>query len=230
MFVRDEAAQTVGTSRRTQAEKSAETRDRLLDAAIDCLVDLGYARTTTIEVAKRAGLSRGAMLHHYPSKAELVTAAVAHVAERRITEFLRSVENFPPGADLVATVIDLLWENFSSPTSYAMLELTVAARTDKELYRLVQPVISRYEEIIARKARELFGVFARSPEAFEMSRRVIYYLMHGLAVTQILHTDQKEARQFLDILKRQAVAEARAVLGEPRATRKKLPNRQRGTR
>jgi len=70
-------------ARRTQAERTASTRARLLDATLECLCDLGYARTTTPEIARRAGLSRGAQLHHFPTKAELVTGAIEHLFARR---------------------------------------------------------------------------------------------------------------------------------------------------
>lgn len=66
-------------ARLTQDEKTAETRRRLLDAAIVCLIDRGYANTTTSEIAERAGLSRGAQLYHFPTKEELLTRAVEHL-------------------------------------------------------------------------------------------------------------------------------------------------------
>src|SRR5882672_9007518 len=72
--------------RRTQEERSATTRALLLDATLECLTELGYARTTTTEIAERGGVSRGAQLHHFPTKAELVTEAVEHLFERRNEE------------------------------------------------------------------------------------------------------------------------------------------------
>jgi len=79
---------TTAPPRRTQAERTATTRARLLDAAIDVLVDLGYARASTQEIARRAGVSRGAQLHHFPTREALVVAAVEHLVERRLAEFL----------------------------------------------------------------------------------------------------------------------------------------------
>src|SRR5229473_7754051 len=87
--------------RRTQEERSASTRARLLDATISCLSELGYARTTTTEIAERAGVSRGAQLHHFPTKAELVTTAVEHLFEKRTEEFRRAFESLPESADRV---------------------------------------------------------------------------------------------------------------------------------
>src|SRR5277367_4995704 len=76
-----------GKVRRTQRERSEAMRGRLLEATIDCLYELGYSRTTTIEVAARAGVSRGAQLHHFPTKKRLVTIAVRHLLSKRIEEF-----------------------------------------------------------------------------------------------------------------------------------------------
>src|SRR5262245_20298415 len=113
----------LATVRRTQAERSAATRARLLDATIECVLDLGYARTTTVEIARRARLSRGAQLHHFPTKAELVTAAVDHLFLRRHEEFRRAFATLPAEADRGAAAIDILWTMVSGPTFYAWLEL-----------------------------------------------------------------------------------------------------------
>ncbi len=72
--------------RLTQDEKTAETRRRLLDSAILCLIDRGYANTTTSEIAERAGLSRGAQLYHFPRKEELLTNAVEHLFQLMFNE------------------------------------------------------------------------------------------------------------------------------------------------
>ena len=77
--------------RRTNGQRSAATQAQVLDAAIDCLVELGYARTTTTEVARRAGVSRGAQTHHFPTKDDLVLAAIDHLLARRNREFQRSL-------------------------------------------------------------------------------------------------------------------------------------------
>ena len=83
--------------RRTNEERSAETRARLLEATTECLVELGYSNTTTTAIAERAGVSRGAQLHHYPTKAELVTAAVEHLCERLDAEFRAAIVRVPEG-------------------------------------------------------------------------------------------------------------------------------------
>ncbi len=99
-------------ARRVQ-ERSIATRAALLDAAIECLVDRGYAATTTIETARRAGVSRGAQLHHFPTKAQLLATAVEHLFDRRRSEFLEAFAAIDPQADRLDAAMDLLWSMFA---------------------------------------------------------------------------------------------------------------------
>src|SRR3954469_18234781 len=95
--------------------RSLATRAALLDAAVDCLVERGYAATTTIETARRAGVSRGAQLHHFPTKAQLLATAVEHLFDRRRAEFLAALAAIDPAADRLDAAIDLLWSMFQGP-------------------------------------------------------------------------------------------------------------------
>ena len=118
-----------------QEERSAETRRRLMDAAVSSLHERGYAGTTTVEVAARAGVSRGAQLHHFPTKDELVVKALEHVFELRAQELYPMAAELPAGDPVsrLHALIDLLWPVFKGPTFYAWLELVVASRTDPVL-------------------------------------------------------------------------------------------------
>src|SRR3954470_6782757 len=120
-------------SSRTNAERTATTRQLLLDAAIESLVGVGYGPPTTTDIARRAGVARGAQLHHFPTKAELLTAAVGHLVDRRNAEFRKAFADAPAGADAVSAAIDVLWTMFQGPTFVAWVELWVAARTDPGL-------------------------------------------------------------------------------------------------
>jgi AcrR family transcriptional regulator len=120
----------------TQAERRESTRTALLDATIACLVQFGYASVTTGRVAQLAGLSRGAQINYFPTKASLVSAAVAHLTAKRIDE-LRALllEPLSPGADRLPALLDLLWAAHEGELFDATLELWIAARTDGELRR-----------------------------------------------------------------------------------------------
>src|SRR3984885_8402275 len=81
---------------RPQQQRREETRRALLDAAVQSVIEVGFARTTTLEVQRRANVSRGALLHHFPSKAELLVAAVDHLAEMRAREMKAFASQLPP--------------------------------------------------------------------------------------------------------------------------------------
>ena len=94
-----------------QEERSAETRRRLLDATVACLFERGYAGTTTTEIAARAGVSRGAQLHHFPKKDELVVSALEYVFELRLAEMSAAIADPPSGSreHRLAVLIDTIW-------------------------------------------------------------------------------------------------------------------------
>src|SRR3954447_12750425 len=100
---------------RTQQQRRDETRRALLDAAVESLIEVGFARTTTLEVQRRADVSRGALLHHFPSKTELLVAAIAHLAEMRARELKQLAAQLPESHASARTgaVIDLIWQCFS---------------------------------------------------------------------------------------------------------------------
>jgi AcrR family transcriptional regulator len=129
-----------------QQAKSRRTRTALLDAAIDCLVERGYAATTVVEVAKKAGVSRGAQQHHFPTKADLLTAAVGHLIEQRIADYRKAFANLDPGTATLEASIELLWSTYSGPCFIAWAELWVAARTDPELRQVVLTMDAKMRE------------------------------------------------------------------------------------
>src|SRR5690348_18413613 len=101
---------------RTQQQRRDETRRALLDAAVESLIEVGFARTTTLEVQRRADVSRGALLHHFPSKTELLVAAIDHLAEMRARELKVLAGQLPAESTRSArtdAVLDLLWQCFS---------------------------------------------------------------------------------------------------------------------
>jgi AcrR family transcriptional regulator len=126
--------------RRTQAERSAAMRTRLLDATIECLVTYGYAGTTTPRVAELAGVTRGAQIHHFRSKEDLVVAAIEHLAQQRAQGAIREIGRVEASSDPVSMVLEFLWEAHQGPMFVATVELWVAARTDDVLAAHIERV------------------------------------------------------------------------------------------
>jgi AcrR family transcriptional regulator len=141
---------------RTQAERSARTRAALIDATVGCLVETGFASTTTTAVAARTGVSLGALVHHFPSKNDLLTATVAHLLARRQAEFRARMAAVGNGPDRAEAAIDLLWAAFSGPTFVAWVELWVGGRCDPDLAPAVRDVEDRFMASSRELFRELF--------------------------------------------------------------------------
>jgi AcrR family transcriptional regulator len=168
--------------RLTQDEKTAETRRRLLDAAIGCLIDRGYANTTTSEIAERAGLSRGAQLYHFPKKEELLTSAVEHLYQLMFGEMKEKVSRLTNEDDRRATAIDLMWEIANGRFMTAWIEICVASRTDSYLRQSVSAAKDRAGELIDRSFRELFPRPAGAPAEYDLIPEVVLLILQGMAL------------------------------------------------
>lgn len=176
---------------RTQGERTASTRAKLLDATLDSLVELGYARTTTHGIAVRAGLSRGAQLHHFPTKESLVVASVEHLALKRESEIRSELG----GTQDLARAIELLSEAFAGPLFLAALELWVAARTEPPLRQALLPLERRVAEALTALGAELLDVPADS-EVLELTVE----LLRGLGMAVLFNspaTAQRRRKRLL---------------------------------
>lgn len=164
-------------------------QEALLDSAVACLVELGFAGTTTTEVTRRAGVSLGAMLHHFPTKADLLAAAVGHVMQRRQDEFRKAMAGIGPGTSRFDAAIDLMWEAFNGATFHAWLELWVAARTDPELAQAVRAMEDEYDRASGEILRELFPADEHATAAqLELGMRFAVALMDGVALRGLVIT------------------------------------------
>jgi AcrR family transcriptional regulator len=184
------------SSRRSQAERSATTRDALLDATIACLVEDGYANTTTSRVAERAGVSRGAHLHHFQTRQALVAAAMERLAERRGAELLAAAENLPDGRERLVQGLDLLWASYANPLFQAALGLWSQARTDPELRERLVPVERRLDRQTVEISKRLFPTIAEQPD-FERLIEMAVSTARGLALLDTLHPgDGRNRKQW----------------------------------
>jgi AcrR family transcriptional regulator len=181
-------------------ERGVTTRAALLEAALECLVELGYGGTSTTEVARRAGVSRGAQLHHFPTKAELLSAAVDSLFERRNAEFRKAFANLDAGADQTDEAIDLLWSMFHGPTFVAWAELWMAARTDPELADKVVEIGDRFDRQSLDTWNELSST--SDPGFARISLAFVYSLMNGMAMESLVHHQHLAApEELIDTLK-----------------------------
>lgn len=144
---------------RWQQRKSAQTRLRMLEAAVDCLVTGGYAGLTTAQVAERAPVSRGAMHHHFATRIDLVAAVVDHIFYQRIRLFLEDYLGTMAqrgDEELIDLATQAHWRSVQTREYAAYVELAVAARTDSELNAAFEPAARRYDEVWTAEMIEAF--------------------------------------------------------------------------
>jgi AcrR family transcriptional regulator len=181
---------SVPPGRRTQAERRTATRSALVRATVDSLVELGYARTTTQEVQSRAGVSRGALTHHFTAKADLVLAAMDHLYEEFSESVRKAAAELPDDpATRIRLGVELIWERFHGPLFVASMELWTAARTDPELRAALLPHERRLGAQLRELSAEVFGEqVARHPRS-EAVYQALLTSMRGQAMTSFLQPD-----------------------------------------
>src|ERR1043165_9938164 len=183
---------------RTQQQRRDETRRALLDAAVESLIEVGFARTTTLEVQRRADVSRGALLHHFPSKTELLVAAVDHLAEMRARALKMLAAQLPDGRARTDAVLALLWQCFSGTFFQVAMELRTAARTDPELRPVLAGAGKNLRERILAQARTLFGKDVAEHPGLERALDLTLQLMIGAAMSAVLHGEDKKLDSLID--------------------------------
>jgi AcrR family transcriptional regulator len=185
------------SARVPQEERTRAMRQRLMEAAFELLVEKGYGGTTTTLVSERAGVSRGAQLHHFPTKTDLVVATVIHVTERRAEEMRAATASLPEGRKRTQAVVQMLGDLFSGPVFSAALELWVAARTDAALLEVVAPLEYRIGRETHRLTVDLLGVDESRPGIRELVQATLD-LVRGLGLANTINDDAKRRRRILD--------------------------------
>ena len=185
------------TTRVSQEERTRAMRARLLDATVDCLVERGFSGTSTTLVSERAGVSRGAQLHHFPTKNDLVVAAVEHLTEVRAAELAAAAERLPTGPRRTRAVLRMLGDHFTSPVFTGALELWVAARTDETLLAAVAPLEQRVGRETHRLTVELLGADESRPGVRELVQATLD-LVRGLGLADTISDDARRRARILD--------------------------------
>ena len=183
-------------SARREQERSRLTRQRLMEATVECLLEYGWSGTTTTVVAERAGVSRGAQLHHYPTRAELVVAAVQHVARARFDELVAAADALPLGPRHTEAVLGMLAELYTGPLFKAALELWVAARTDPQLLAVVAPLEVEIGRETHRVAVRMLTADERRPGVREAVQATMDFL-RGLGLADVLSDDRRRRGRLI---------------------------------
>jgi AcrR family transcriptional regulator len=191
------SSQPAGAIRVSQEERTRAMRARLLEATVECLVERGFGGTSTTLVSERAGVSRGAQLHHFPTKNALVVAAVEHLTDVRRAELAAAARALPTGPRRTRAVLQMLADHFTSPVFTAALELWVAARSDETLLAAVAPLEQRVGRETHRLTVELLGADESRPGVRELVQATLD-LVRGLGLANTITDDARRRRRILD--------------------------------
>lgn len=198
-------------SRRSQKERSEATQDRLMQAALECLNEYGYSGTTMSRICDRAGLSRGAQVHHYPSKSELLGAAVRHLSDAMIEAFEREVTAAPTGERRIDAFLEGIWRTQEGPLFACSLELAVAARAEPELREVLERHFGELNRMIDDHVNAT-AIAVRPDDPFEL-REVLHlsvHLVQGFALDAVMHDRRARNRRLYERWCRQVRAVASA--------------------
>jgi AcrR family transcriptional regulator len=179
-----------------QAAKSAQTRLRVINATIRCIVKFGYANITTPKIAAEAKLSRGAMRHHFKNSATLIKAAVVELHERRLRAFRRTSETQSHDPSIM---VKAYWDQLQKPTFIAFHEFALAARTSKKLAHILEPLQKEFRERFISEAFALFPEWSSDREGFVMAMTFTQTLLEGLAIR--VHNEATDKEMVVPMLK-----------------------------
>jgi AcrR family transcriptional regulator len=178
-------------------------RQRLIDAAIACLFELGYAATTTQVVTDRAGVSRGAILHHFPTKVDLMVAVAQYAADYQNRQVRKHLAEVEPGLPLYLAITEATWAVTIQPPATALLEVMMASRADAALAARLPAVVEAFEsqqrEDVWRLAQGL-GITDR--DQIEAMVRLHRAAMRGLAIELNLQGNPEAAEASMRLLGR----------------------------
>jgi AcrR family transcriptional regulator len=198
--------------RRTQEERSAATRKALVEGAVRAIYRLGYAGATTAEIADEAGISRGSIIFHFSTRAELMAEVLRTVFEEERAEYARLEREANLGGH-AEDWIEMCWRVLSKPSGLAFLEIQMAARSDPELAEKVASVTAGLEQVGVETLRAKFG---GDPEQTLASIRLVVWAVRGFSIAKVIVPDPDEINLAVDLFKKMFHAGVKAGVFGPR--------------
>jgi len=183
-----------------QARKSAATRLQILEATLRCFSKLGYFHTTTPAIAEEAGLSRGAMLHHFPSRMDVVRAAVEHLHAKRLKAFRAAVDGLPAGENRAHAALRAHWDQLRHPLYAVFIELYVAARTDPELADILTPAEAAFARELREMAMEVVPEWRVTGRNFDIGYDLVICALQGMALNLFRPGGPEPSEEFFRYL------------------------------
>jgi AcrR family transcriptional regulator len=210
-----------------QAEKSLHTQNAILEATIGCLVELGYTNTTMERIAQSAKVSRGAMMHHYTSRADVIDNAASYLADLRIVEFVQLARKIvPPVLGGVVTLLhfqkttELNRQFYAIPSFTALQELLLAARTDRALTSVMRRAEKSIATRMAYQIATIFPYWDDLPATMEVLIDLYHFSLKGVAMSQSNHLGKEREAGLQQLLAQVGYDMYLAAQQAPPGTRK----------
>jgi AcrR family transcriptional regulator len=182
---------------RTQGERTSATRARLIEATLDVLLSRGYAAATAVDIAARAGLTRGALNHHFESKDELVVEAVSHLLRTTTAEIRTYADQVKSGSLSIADFVDRLWAIFSGPFFMITLEHITASRHNESLRTQLVAHTREFHSSLDEIWRQFFSRTNLLDSELETTFNATLCLLRGMGVQTVLRNDPAYYRRLL---------------------------------
>ncbi|MGA0607841.1 TetR/AcrR family transcriptional regulator [Phenylobacterium sp. VNQ135] len=194
----------VGTrpGRRSNVERTATTRRKVLESTIACLYEHGYNATTTAMIAQHAGVSRGALMHHFPTKVDLVLALIEHVVARQRAFYIEALRAYPKGRERFLAMTELTWRAWREPSGVAITEIMVAARSDRLLGDRLPGLFEMIETSQLAEMRTL-ARFAgiTDDQAVETFSQLSAAAIRGLTIERVFRRDSGAVDRAMALLR-----------------------------
>jgi len=187
-----------------QAIKSANTRRTILEAAIQCIIDYGYARTTTSLIADYANVSRGAMMHHFPSRQAVLKATIKYLHKKRLSEYNKMMEAIgipfrEMSREKIAQSVAEAWKYVNLPSSLAYQEILMASRTDQELRQVLEPQEKDFEKTFIERIKKMFTPWA-GREELEVVHDAALFMLTGMMLSHMKSNKKVRTKRVMDFL------------------------------
>ncbi|HSP36143.1 MAG TPA: helix-turn-helix domain-containing protein [Frankiaceae bacterium] len=186
-------------------QRTVDSRNQILDAAVACLIEGGYSGATTLQIQGRAGVSRGRLLHHFPSRDVLLVAAAHHLAVTRVQATVSKAESqlarHPGGTARIDRVVELMWETHHEPHYWAAVELWTAARTHDEIAGALLQEERRLGGEVRSAVDGMFGAELTERAGYPVLRDQLLSSMRGAALAYAFDRRDPSSDPHLDAWK-----------------------------
>jgi AcrR family transcriptional regulator len=182
--------------------RSLATRQDIVEAAIACFIDIGYFRTTTTEIAKKAKVTRGAVQHYFPTTQLVLLAAIDYLQETWIEAFYAAAREIAPSKDSIDFAVENLWAFVNDPLHIAWQELVASSRTDVELREIIELASARYEEARRELDRATYPQFRDADrDKFAKHRDMLRFMLEGMATSLLTYDAEERIQSQLKLAK-----------------------------